>query len=197
MFTGIIQTIGKISGIEKPGGDLRISIELVEFDVSGISRGDSICVNGVCVTVVKLSAGVVTFDISNETLSCTSFASLKTGAGVNVELAMQISDRFDGHIVSGHVDTVGALLSIKEDARSKRYEFEIPDRYSKYICPKGSICIDGVSLTVNDVQSNKFSVNIIPHTLQHTIFSEYSSGTKVNIEVDIISRYLERLIQER
>ncbi len=197
MFTGIVQTIGRISSIENTGEDMRIAIDLQGFDVSDVVMGDSVCINGVCVTVIEMSGQILSFDISKETLSCTTFTDLKINSGVNIELAMQVSDRLDGHIVSGHIDVVASLLSFKEEGRSVCYEFEMPESYSKFICPKGSVCIDGVSLTVNSVNDNIFSVNIIPHTLQNTIFSEYTAGRLVNIEVDIISRYLERLLQYR
>jgi riboflavin synthase len=197
MFTGIIQAVGRVKSIDRTGIGVRIATELDGLDIDELSIGDSICVNGVCLTVVEISGMVVGFDISNETLSCTTFASIETGGSVNIELAMKASDRLDGHIVSGHVDAVAKLLSIREDGNSKRYDFEIPNHFIKYICQKGSICIDGVSLTVNSIQGNIFSVNIIPHTLLHTVFSEYRSGSYVNIEVDIVSRYLERLLTER
>jgi riboflavin synthase len=197
MFTGIVQTSGFVTRVEQVGEDIRIAIDIKDVDLATVSIGDSICINGVCITVIEILDKAVVFDISNETLSCTTFANLKPSARVNVELAMKITDRFDGHIVSGHVDTVGKLLTIVDDGRSKRFEFEVPAIFSKYICPKGSVCIDGVSLTVNTVNANTFGVNIIPHTLLHTTFPDYVAGSTVNIEVDIISRYLERLVEER
>lgn len=197
MFTGIIQSLGKVSHIDKTADDLRVNVDIDNLDMSRMSVGDSVCVSGVCVTVVEKTGTGIIFDLSNETLSCTTFGQLKVGNKVNIELAMQISDRLDGHIVAGHVDTVGKLISIKDDGRSKRFKFEVPEKFSKYICSKGSICIDGVSLTVNSTEKNTFSVNVIPHTLQHTTFSDYGSKSHVNIEVDIISRYLERLAQDQ
>jgi riboflavin synthase len=143
-----------------------------------------------------VTGNIISFDVSKETQSCTTFGTVSIDSRVNIELAMQLSDRLDGHIVSGHVDTVGNIISINDDGSSKRFEVEIPEEFCKYICKKGSVCIDGVSLTVNSVNSKKFSVNIIPHTLHQTLFDDYSIGSKVNIEVDLISRYLERLVQK-
>lgn len=195
MFTGIVQASGCMKEVRHIGDDMEISIELEDVDMSSVHVGDSVCVNGVCVTVINLSENIMSFDISKETQSCTTFGIIDKNARVNIELAMQLSSRLDGHIVSGHVDTVGKIILIIDEGRSKKFDVEIPEEFSKYVCKKGSISIDGVSLTVNSVKNNIFSVNIIPHTLHQTIFSEYSTGSKVNIEVDLISRYLERLIQ--
>jgi len=196
MFTGIVQASGFINEVLRNGDDMRISVVLDDIDISSIHIGDSVCVNGVCLTVISLAGNIVSFDVSKETQSCTTFGTLGIDSRVNIEFAMQLSDRLDGHIVSGHVDTVGNIISINDDGGSKRFELEISEEFSKYICKKGSICIDGVSLTVNSVNSKNFSVNIIPHTLHQTLFDDYSIGSKVNIEVDLISRYLERLVQK-
>ena len=193
MFTGIIEAIGNIDAIEDRGADQRLVINTGKLDLADVSLGDSISVNGVCLTVIELQQHGFATDVSTETLSCTTLGNLKTASPVNLEKAMQLSDRLGGHIVSGHVDGVGKIISMKEDARSVRYVVEVPDSLARYICKKGSICIDGVSLTVNGVDTNQFDVNIIPHTLQETIFSEYQVDSPVNLEVDVIARYLERL----
>lgn len=194
MFTGIIEAIGTIETVETGGSDKRFYINTGKLDLSDITTGDSICVNGVCLTVVELQDKGFLTDVSVETLSCTSFGSLKEGDHVNLERALRVSDRLSGHIVSGHVDGVGSVQSLKEVARSVQYDIEVPNELKKYICKKGSVCIDGVSLTVNEVKGNRFSVNIIPHTSEETIFSEYQVATQLNIEVDLIARYLEGLM---
>jgi riboflavin synthase len=194
MFTGIIEATGEITGLEQVGGDLRAEITSDALDFSDVAIGDSICVSGVCLTVVTLAGNSFTVDISNETVSLTSFATLKTGARVNLEKAMQPSSRFGGHIVSGHVDGLAELVSRKTDGRSERLDFKAPAQLKKYIAAKGSVCLEGISLTVNAVTGDHFGVNIIPHTAQVTTFGELKPGDRVNLEVDIISRYLERLV---
>lgn len=193
MFTGIIEAIGTVSRITDKGSDKSFRIDTGKLDLSDLSVGDSICVNGVCLTAVDLSEQEFLTDVSNETLSCTTFSWLRIGDQVNLEKALKVSDRLSGHIVSGHVDGVGTIKSLLEDASSVRYEIEVPDDLARYICRKGSVCVDGVSLTVNEVENTVFSVNIIPHTSEETIFSNYHAGTKVNLEVDLIARYLEGL----
>jgi riboflavin synthase len=194
MFTGIIEATGEITGLEQVGGDLRAEITSDALDFSDVAIGDSICVSGVCLTVVTLAGNSFTVDISNETVSLTSFATLKTGARVNLEKAMQPSSRFGGHIVSGHVDGLAELVSRKTDGRSERLDFKAPAQLKKYIAAKGSVCLEGISLTVNAVTGDHFGVNIIPHTAQVTTFGELKPGDRVNLEVDIISRYLERMV---
>jgi len=194
MFTGIIEATGEITGLEQVGGDLRAEITSDALDFSDVGIGDSICVSGVCLTVVTLAGNRFTVDISNETVSLTSFATLKTGARVNLEKAMQPSSRFGGHIVSGHVDGLAELVSRKADGRSERLDFRAPAQLKKYIAAKGSVCLEGISLTVNAVTGDHFGVNIIPHTAEVTTFGKLNPGDKVNLEVDIISRYLERLV---
>lgn len=194
MFTGIIEATGEITGLEQVGGDLRAEITSDALDFSDVAIGDSICVSGVCLTVVTLAGNSFTVDISNETVSLTSFATLKTGARVNLEKAMQPSSRFGGHIVSGHVDGLAELVSRKADGRSERLDFRVPAQLKKYIAAKGSVCLEGISLTVNAVTGDHFGVNIIPHTAQVTTFGELKPGDRVNLEVDIISRYLERMV---
>lgn len=194
MFTGIIQSIGTLSSIEDHDDDRRLTIDVGSMDTGDIHTGDSICVNGACLTVVGLSGKRFIADISTETLSCTSLGSLKSDSKVNLEKALQLGDRLHGHMVTGHVDGIGKILTRKEDARSIRFHIELPVELHRYVSKKGSICVDGVSLTVNDKDSKGFMVNIIPHTLDQTIFSEYIPGNLVNIEVDLIARYLETLI---
>ncbi len=196
MFTGIIESKGTIRSIEDLNGDRRITIDTDDLDTDDISIGDSIAVNGVCITVVKLEDNAFSADLSSETLSCTSFSNLKAGRRVNLEKAMQLGDRLHGHIVSGHVDAVGRIKSREEEARSVRFTIELPVSLLRYVSRKGSVCIDGVSLTVNEKYSHGFMVNIIPHTLEQTIFPDYVPGDSVNIEVDLIARYLESLLEK-
>lgn len=194
MFTGIIQTTGKIITIEEHGADSRFVFNTGNMALSDMSIGDSIAVNGACLTIIEKDAHVFTADLSRETLELTTFSKLKVGSRINLEKAMQLSDRLNGHMVSGHVDGIGQVLDMGDDARSVRYTIEIPVALSRYLSKKGSVTVDGVSLTINAVEGNTFSVNIIPHTLSETIFSEYQAGTSVNIEVDLIARYLDQLI---
>lgn len=193
MFTGIIAAIGSVSRIQKMDADSRLQIQCGKLDLGDVSIGDSIAVNGCCLTAVELGADWFAADVSAETLRCTTLGSLNLGSSVNLEKAMLASDRFGGHIVSGHVDGVGELVAIGKEGESQRLEFQAPAEIAKYIAAKGSICIDGTSLTVNSVQANRFSVNVIPHTQQETIIGHYAAGQAVNLEVDLIARYLERL----
>jgi riboflavin synthase len=195
MFTGIILAIGKISSIQPKGGDCRLSIETGKLLLTDCALGDSIAVNGVCLTAVELGEHFFSADVSNETLSRTSLKSAKPGAPVNLELALTPSTRLGGHIVSGHVDGIGKVLEKKPDGRSIRFKFKAPDNLAKYIAEKGSICIDGISLTVNSVDGATFSVNIVPHTLQETTLGQIETGDEVNLEVDLLARYMERLMQ--
>ncbi len=197
MFTGIIEAIGKIELIEDIDSDKRFFITSDSLNLSDVQCGDSISVNGVCLTVVDLQEKGFSVDVSVETLSCTTFNELAAGDQVNLEKALQLSSRLSGHMVSGHVDGKGKIQKKIADARSERFEIKFPAELGKYICKKGSICIDGVSLTINDAGESTFSVNIIPHTLQETIFSEYTEGTQVNLEVDIVARYMESLMADK
>lgn len=197
MFTGIIEAIGKIELIEDIDSDKRFVITSDSLNLSDVQCGDSISVNGVCLTVVDLQEKGFSVDVSVETLSCTTFNELAAGDQVNLEKALQLSSRLSGHMVSGHVDGKGKIQKKIADARSERFEIKFPAELGKYICKKGSICIDGVSLTINDAGESTFSVNIIPHTLQETIFSEYTEGTQVNLEVDIVARYMESLMADK
>ena len=194
MFTGIIQATGKVIATEKKGGDLRLRVHTGKLDLSDVQLGDSIATNGVCLTVVQLPGDGYWADVSKETLDFTTIGSLPIGAVVNLEKALRASDRLGGHIVSGHVDGIGTVVSRHSDARSERFRLKAPASLAKYIAHKGSICVDGTSLTVNKVEIDEFELNIVPHTIENTIFSHYKAGTAVNLEVDVISRYLERLI---
>jgi len=196
MFTGIIEALGLVSRLERINSEWRLEINTGSLNLDDVKIGDSISVNGCCLTVVSLGVSSFSADVSNETLSCTSLSTLKSGSPTNLEKAMAASGRFGGHIVSGHVDGVGTLYSQKEDGQSRRLVFEAPSEISRYIAGKGSICVDGVSLTVNAVMNNQFSINVIPHTQKETIIGSYLEGQKVNLEVDLFARYLERLLDE-
>lgn len=194
MFTGIIETTGNIVSIENKDKDSRFVFNTGKMTLNDMNIGDSIAVNGACLSIIEKTEHSFTADLSGETLKLTAFSSLKEGSLINLEKAMMLSDRINGHLVSGHVDGVGKVNEKQDEGRSVRFEIEFPQKLKKYISKKGSVTVDGVSLTVNDVKDNVFSVNIIPHTLTETIFSEYTIGTKVNLEVDQIARYLEKLI---
>ncbi|WP_250625107.1 riboflavin synthase [Pinirhizobacter soli] len=194
MFTGIIQTVGRIARIERRGGDVRLTIDTATLDMSDVALGDSIAVGGVCLTAVELGAQSFAADVSNETLSLTSFGQLGPGSQVNLEKALRLADRLGGHMVSGHVDGLGKVVSVTNDGRSQRWTFEVPPNLTRYIAAKGSICIDGTSLTVNEVSGNRFGVNLIPHTVEHTTFADRKAGDAVNLEVDVVARYVERLL---
>jgi len=193
MFTGIVQAVGRILAKEARGGDTRLQIAGGGLDLSDVAPGDSISVCGVCLTALDLGAGTFAADVSRETLSCTTLGALDVGAGVNLEKSLRLADRLGGHLVSGHVDGVGRVLAVTPDARSQCWTFELPPALARYVAQKGSICIDGVSLTVNDVDGNRFGVNLIPHTVAVTTFAARGVGAAVNIEVDLIARYVERL----
>jgi riboflavin synthase len=195
MFTGIILAVGRIAAIQQRGGDCRLKIDSGKLSLTDCTLGDSIAVNGVCLTAVELGERYFCADVSNETLSRTTLNSAKTGTPVNLELALTPSTRLGGHIVSGHVDGIGKVVDKQADARSIRFKFKAPDVLAKYIAEKGSICIDGISLTVNSVDGAYFSVNIVPHTLQETTLGNTNVGSEVNLEVDLLARYMERLMQ--
>ena len=194
MFTGIIQAVGEVTALQHSGGDLRLRINTGKLSLHDVSLGDSICTNGACLTVVELPGDGYWADVSVETLNFTTLGELKAGSRVNLEKALTATDRLGGHIVSGHVDGVGEIVSLREDARSIRVAIRAPDALAKYIAHKGSICIDGTSLTVNAVTGAEFELNIIPQTMAETVFGGYRPGTAVNLEVDVIARYLERLM---
>ena len=193
MFTGIILAIGEITDIISSNDDKCFIIDVGDMEKSSLSVGDSICINGTCLTVIEIVERSIKVDVSTETLSCTNFNEYEVGSRVNLEKSLLPTERLNGHIVSGHVDGIGQIVSIKTEARSTCYVIEFPADIAKYLCKKGSVCVDGVSLTINDVSNSFISVNIIPHTMSQTIFSDYSPGSHVNIEIDIIARYLERL----
>jgi riboflavin synthase len=194
MFTGIISAIGLICAIERKGGDCRLTIKTGKLPLSDAQLGDSIAVNGVCLTAIELGKQQFSADVSNETLSRTILKNAVIGTPVNLELALTPTTRMGGHIVSGHVDGIGKLVEQKPDARSWRLSFKAPDDLAKYIAEKGSITINGISLTVNSVNGAVFSVNIVPHTLQETTLANIKVGQEVNLEVDLLARYLERLL---
>ncbi len=194
MFTGIIQAVGKIKGIEQQQGDVRLTVETADLDLSDAQLGDSIAVNGVCLTAIELMPEQFVADVSNETLSTTTMGDITVGSPVNLECALQAQTRLGGHLVSGHVDGVGRVIERKADARSIRFTFSLPKDLARYVAQKGSICIDGISLTVNKVGDSSFSVNIVPHTLEMTTLGYREVGDVVNLEVDVIARYLERLM---
>jgi riboflavin synthase len=195
MFTGIIEAIGSVAKLQQLGSDWRLTIDTGKLDLSDVVLGDSIAVNGCCLTVVELKENIFSADVSNESMRCTALGEFKDGTRVNLEKAMLASGRLGGHIVSGHVDGVGSLVELSEDGASVRLVYEAPKEIAKYIAAKGSVCIDGTSLTVNEVSGQKFSVNVIPHTQAETIIGDYKVDQNVNLEVDLIARYLERLLQ--
>ena len=196
MFTGIIQSKGSIKEIFSSKEGARLKINANALDLSDSKVGDSIAVDGVCLTVTELTESSFTADVSNETLTCTTFSALKQGKNVNLERSLRVNQGIDGHLVSGHVDGIGAVNSIEKDGDSLRIKIEVQGDIIKYIAKKGSICINGVSLTVNSVENNFFDVNIVPHTLSATTLGDLSLQSNVNIEIDQIARYVERLLSQ-
>lgn len=195
MFTGIVATTGKLLSRESFNEDLRIRFEVPAELMTGCKIGDSISISGVCLTMLEPDATGFSADLSVETLEKTSLGNRRPGDSVNLELAMRASDRLGGHMVSGHVDGLARLISRIEDGRSERFLFESDHNLARFIASKGSVCLDGVSLTVNDVDDNRFSICIIPHTLEVTTLGGLAAGEDVNLEVDLIARYLDRLSQ--
>ncbi len=194
MFTGLVEAVGKLRAREHRGGDQRLSIASAALDLADVKLGDSIATNGVCLTVVELLADGFVADVSQETLTHSTLAQLPVGSALNLEKALLATSRLGGHIVSGHVDGMGTVTRMVKDTRSIRIAIDAPAELAKYIAHKGSITVDGVSLTVNAVSGNGFELNIVPHTAQQTIIAGYRSGLRVNLEVDVIARYLERLL---
>jgi len=194
MFTGIIQALGEIRALQPRGGDVRLSLGTGKLDMAGVVPSDSIAVNGVCLTAVVVEGPSFAADVSRETLSLTTLGDLKTGSRGNLEKALTLATPLGGHLVSGHVDGVGRVTGRWEDGRSVQFRIEAPAELARYIAHKGSISVDGISLTVNGVSGREFDLNIIPHTLEETIMSGYALGTRVNLEVDLLARYLERLM---
>ena len=195
MFTGIVAAMGTVLERTAGNGGCRLRIAAGGLALDDAQIGDSIAVNGCCLTVTQIEADSFLADVSNETLGCTTLGSTEPGRRVNLEPAMRVGDRLGGHLVSGHVDGVGKLLARRSDGDNLRLTLRAPGTLAKYIAPKGSICVDGASLTVNEVNASEFSVNIIPHTRAETIIGQYREGQRVNIEVDLLARYLERLLQ--
>lgn len=195
MFTGIVAAKGKLISTETRQGDLRFRIAAPADMMQDVHVGDSISVAGVCLTMLEPDATGFSADLSQETLRRTSLGNRQAGDSVNLELALQVGDRLGGHMVSGHVDGLAVLRSRQSDARSERFDFEVDPALVRFVAAKGSVCLDGVSLTVNEVDDNRFSVNIIPHTLEATTLGELQVGHNVNFEIDLIARYLERLNQ--
>lgn len=197
MFTGLIQAVGRIAAREPRGGDQRLQIAFADLDRTDVVLGESIAVSGVCLTVVAFDADSWAADVSNETLALTTLGALPVGAAVNLERALRASDRLGGHLVSGHVDGVGRVARIWDDGRSQRWRFTAAPALLRFIAGKGSVAIDGVSLTVNAVDDDGFEVNLVPHTIAHTAFAKTAVGAAVNIEVDVVARYVERFLQGR
>ena len=194
MFTGIIVATGRVTAIAPTSGDLELGVDAAGLDVARIAIGDSVSVQGVCLTVTRKENTCFYADVSRETLAKTTLGSLRVGSRVNLEPSLRAGDALGGHMVSGHVDAVGKLKLAAQDARSWRLEFELPEGLARFVAPKGSISIDGVSLTVNHVDGRRFDVNIIPHTHAVTTLGELRAGDEVNIEIDVVARYLARLM---
>lgn len=194
MFTGIVQDIGRVQALEARGGDVRLVIAAQRLDLSAVRVGDSICVQGCCLTATAVQARTFAADVSRETLALTTLGELQSGAAVNLEPALRAGDALGGHLVSGHVDGVAQVLELSGDARSLRLTIGVPPPLARYLAPKGSVAVDGVSLTINAVQPASFGVNIIPHTRSSTTLGALRVGARVNLEVDQVARYLARLL---
>jgi len=194
LFTGIVQDLGTVVERETRGGDLRLVIAFAQIDESRIGLGDSICVQGCCLTVAARAGATFAADLSRETLSLTTLGELEVGAPVNLEPALRAGDALGGHLVSGHVDAVARVTSVEADARSRRLTVGVPQSLARYIARKGSVTVDGVSLTVNEIAGASFGVNLIPHTLAVTTLGALEAGAAVNLEVDQLARYVERLM---
>ena len=197
MFTGLIEGVGQVAALETRGGDVRLRIAVGSLPFADVALGESIAVSGVCLTVIEFDAGSFAADASTETLTLTTLGGMTVGQAVNLERAMRPSDRLGGHLVSGHVDGVGQVLQVSDDARAQRWTFAAPKPLLRYIAQKGSICVDGVSLTVNAVDDAGFEVALVPHTIAHTAFAQTAVGDVVNLEVDLVARYVERLLTTR
>lgn len=195
MFTGIVQSIGVVRQLSRNGGDASLLIDVGRLPVDRLTHGASIAVNGACLTVTASEGATAGFDVSAETLALTTLGGLAVGDRVNLEPALTLNEPLGGHLVTGHVDGVGELVAVTPDARSSRMSFRLPRGLARYVATKGSLCIDGVSLTVNEVADDTAGVNIIPHTMQETIMSGYRPGTRVNLEVDLVARYIERIME--
>jgi len=194
MFTGIIEAVGEIAVMSLQNGDARVQVKTGKLDLADVALGDSVAVNGVCLTAIELTDDGFWADVSCETINNTCFQIITVGTRVNLEKALMPTTRLGGHLVSGHVDGIGKVLEFHKEARSVRYSIEAPNSLARYIAKKGSICIDGASLTVNQISGAIFDINIVPHTIRETVIGGYRVGTLVNLEVDLIARYLERLL---
>lgn len=194
MFTGIVEAVGRIAALDRRGADMRLSIEAETLDFGDVGLGDSIAVSGVCLSAVEVRRNGFSADVSRETLSCTTLGAFAVGAPVNLEKALLPTTRLGGHLVSGHVDGVGRVEAVRSAGQCKVMRFAVPAALARYLAAKGSVCVDGVSLTVNAVDGACFEINVIPHTLERTVLGAYRNGTAVNIEVDVVARYLERLL---
>jgi riboflavin synthase len=194
MFTGIILAKGRVTSLAERGGDLELGVDAAGLDVARMAIGDSVCVQGVCLTVTRKQDTGFFADVSRETMAKTTLGTLKVGSNVNLEPSLRAGDPLGGHLVSGHVDAVGYLRRVDQDARSWRLEFELPSSLTRFVAAKGSICLNGVSLTVNKADGLTFDVNIIPHTNTVTTLGELRVGDEVNVEIDVIARYLEKLM---
>ncbi|MBS0418219.1 MAG: riboflavin synthase [Proteobacteria bacterium] len=194
MFTGIVLDVGRVQKLEARGGDVRMVIEFDRLDPSGIRIGDSICVQGCCLTATELLGKAFAADVSRETLNLTTLGDLRDGTPVNLEPSLKAGDALGGHLVSGHIDGVATVTAISGDARSQRIRISVPADLARYIARKGSVAVDGVSLTVNEVDGNEFGVNIIPHTQAVTTLGRLTVGARVNLEIDQVARYVERLL---
>ena len=197
MFAGIIEAQGNIKEIRSSNNGVVFVLNSNSLDLSDVSIGDSIAVNGVCLTVTQLDDNSFSADVSQETLNCTTFSQLKKGQNINLEKSLRLDQGIDGHFVSGHVDGVGKVTSIDIEGESTRVKIKVNDNLVKYIAKKSSICINGVSLTVNEIDGNVFGVNIIPHTFSVTTFDELKVNSQVNIEIDIIARHIEQLLNHK
>jgi riboflavin synthase len=194
MFTGIILAKGRVTSLTERDGDLELGVDAAGLDVARIAIGDSVCVQGVCLTVTRKQDGCFFADVSRETMAKTTLGRLKAGSSVNLEPSLRAGDPLGGHLVSGHVDAVGNLKRVDQDARSWRLEFELPPSLMRFVAAKGSICLNGVSLTVNKVEGARFDVNIIPHTHAVTTLGELRAGDEINVEIDVVARYLDKLM---
>jgi riboflavin synthase len=197
MFTGIVEATGRIGALEEHGADRRLGIEAAMCAGKALAIGDSVCISGVCLTATELTSTGFYADVSAQTLACTTLGGLAVGDRVNLERALTPATLLGGHLVSGHVDATGTLLERRDDARSVLFSFALPAQLRRFVAVKGSICVDGVSLTVNHVGEDQCAVNIVPHTLEVTTLGDFTPGRPVNLEVDLIARYLERLLDAR
>lgn len=194
MFTGIIEAVGTLAAITPKGEDISVTVDVGKLDMADVKLGDSIATNGVCLTVVDFSSTSYSADLSLETLKKTGFADYQVGDKVNLEKAMLPTTRFGGHIVSGHVDGVGEIIERNQVGRAIEFWVSMPDDITKYLAEKGSVTVDGISLTVNDLRKNSFKLTIVPHTGEETTIANFQVGRRVNLEVDVLARYMERLL---